>query len=88
MSKSFFSGDANGYMVLSVNVIALRKVFGLERRTCENGSFTGKRREPQRTVCSRIWATPLLSSDGVLNMNTQQRSWLLFLMWKTSIPVP
>ena len=28
------------------------------------GSLTGKCSEPQRTECSRIWATPVLSAGG------------------------
>ena len=80
MSKSFFRGDANGYMVLSTNVMALRKVFGLDRSTWENGSLTGNLFDPDRTVCSRICATPLLSSDGVLKMKLQQHSSSLFFM--------
>ncbi len=31
-----------------------------------NGSFTGNFAEPQRTECSRMWKTPVLSVGGVL----------------------
>ena len=32
-----------------------------------NGSLTGKRSEPHRTECSRMWNTPVSLAGGVLN---------------------
>jgi len=47
--------------------MAFKKVFSEPFANSINGSFEGYFLEPQRTVCSTIWATPVESSGGVLN---------------------
>ncbi len=56
-----------GYMVQSEAVKAFMKVLRLLLSIEKKGSRTGYRREPQRAVCSRIWATPVESTGTVLN---------------------
>ena len=61
--------DATGYNVLSGAVMALRKVLSEPLSISTNGSFTGKRREPQSTECSRMCGTPVSSLGRVLKLH-------------------
>ena len=62
--KKTKDGDANlpGY------VNALRKVDMLPFKSSPKGSFSGYFLLPQRTECSRIWATPSEAVGGVKNV--------------------
>ena len=48
--------------------MALRKVFIELLMSSTKGFLTGYLREPQSTECSRMWATPVESSGGVLKV--------------------
>ena len=67
--------------------MALRKVWSEPLSSSTNGFFTGKERDPHSTECSRICATPVESSGGVLKVtpNTLFSSSLTRL--STSAPV-
>ena len=45
--------------------MAFRNVFSDPFTSSTKGSFSGKCLDPHRTLCSRIWATPVLSAGGV-----------------------
>ncbi len=53
----------------------------------ENGSFRGKRREPDSTECSMMWETPVSSRGGVVKQNAKRFSTSEVLRWRTSHPV-
>ena len=62
---------------------------GLERplEQFDEGSFTGYFSEPQRTECSRIWATPVESFGGVRNVAPKHLFSSLLTMESNSAPV-
>ena len=64
--KSFSLRLDTGYMVLSGKVIAFRKVLIELFIKSTKGSFTGYFSEPQSTLCSSMWNTPVESSGRVL----------------------
>ncbi len=45
--------------------MAFKNVFSEPFTNSTNGSFTGNFSEPHNTLCSKIWATPVLVSGGV-----------------------
>ena len=47
--------------------MAFKKVFKEPFTNSTNGSFSGNSREPQSTLCSRMWGTPVLLAGGVRN---------------------
>ena len=75
-------------MVQSEAVKAFMKVDRLRLSMEKNGSRTGKRSEPHSTVCSRIWATPVLSVGTVLKATPKVFSWSVLLIWMCRAPVP
>ena len=76
-----------GNMVMSGNVIALRKVFMDVLRSSTNGSFTGNFSEPLSRECSRMWKTPVLSSGMVLKMMENSLLSIPLSIQQISVPV-
>ena len=65
-------------MVISEKVMAFRKVFIDVFNMVINGSLAGYLRDPERTECSTMWATPVESFGGVLKPIPNERFWSSF----------
>ena len=61
----------------------LRLLFSIEKK----GSLTGKRREPQSAVCSRMWAIPVESVGGVRKPTAKRLLVSSFCRWTQRAPV-
>ena len=74
-------------MVQSDAVKAFIKVLRLLLSMEKKGSRTGNSLDPQSTVCSRIWATPVESSGTVLKATLKVFSLSSLRIWKCLAPV-
>lgn len=61
---------------------ALRKVCRLPFNSSTNGSFKGYLREPQSTLCSKMWGIPV---ESFLQKNMSHHQYLLIILPSSSL---